>query len=230
MRSKPRAFTLIELLVVIAIIAILAAILFPVFAQAREKARAANCQSNLKQLGIGLMNYLSAWDDTYVRGWYDDKAAEARGDYPHWQYKISSYIGERKDWGQQSSIRTCPSAVKDSAWTYSYNTNLAPNTGDEHTLSELVHPSETIAFGDATQVGAWGWGASATFNGIATQKDEAAGKNDRDPDVDNTDARKVRYRHNGGACFGFADGHVKWMKRGSVKDDNWIAVQGQTRP
>jgi prepilin-type N-terminal cleavage/methylation domain-containing protein len=64
MRKRP-AFTLIELLVVIAIIAILAAILFPVFAQAREKARQATCLSNMKQIGVGVMMYVQDWDETY---------------------------------------------------------------------------------------------------------------------------------------------------------------------
>src|SRR5262245_43773472 len=64
MRSR-RAFTLIELLVVIAIIAILAAILFPVFAQAREKARQTTCLSNLKQLGMGMMQYTQDYDENY---------------------------------------------------------------------------------------------------------------------------------------------------------------------
>ena len=62
---KRRGFTLIELLVVIAIIAILAAILFPVFAQAREKARQTACLSNLKQVGTGLQMYSQDYDEAY---------------------------------------------------------------------------------------------------------------------------------------------------------------------
>lgn len=64
-RSAKRGFTLIELLVVIAIIAILAAILFPVFAQARAKARQASCISNTKQLGLATLQYVQDYDETY---------------------------------------------------------------------------------------------------------------------------------------------------------------------
>jgi len=67
--SRRSGFTLIELLVVIAIIAILAAILFPVFASARDKARQASCASNLKQLGLGLIQYTSDYDDTMPMNW-----------------------------------------------------------------------------------------------------------------------------------------------------------------
>src|SRR5471030_203059 len=61
--SRKSGFTLIELLVVIAIIAILAAILFPVFARARENARRASCQSNLKQIGLGILQYTQDYDE-----------------------------------------------------------------------------------------------------------------------------------------------------------------------
>ena len=69
---RSSGFTLIELLVVIAIIAILAAILFPVFSRAREKARSAACQSNLKQLALAMRMYTNDWDERYIRyapGW-----------------------------------------------------------------------------------------------------------------------------------------------------------------
>src|SRR5689334_16037020 len=69
MKRSTHAFTLIELLVVIAIIAILAAILFPVFAQAREKARAISCVSNLKQMGLAAIMYAQDYDETYPGEW-----------------------------------------------------------------------------------------------------------------------------------------------------------------
>lgn len=69
--QKRKAFTLIELLVVIAIIAILAAILFPVFARARENARRSSCLSNLKQIGLGAMMYIQDYDERYPQAyWY----------------------------------------------------------------------------------------------------------------------------------------------------------------
>ena len=64
-QQKYSGFTLIELLIVIAIVAILAAILFPAFARARENARRASCQSNLKQIGLGLAQYIQDYDERY---------------------------------------------------------------------------------------------------------------------------------------------------------------------
>lgn len=86
MRKEVKAFTLIELLVVIAIIAILAAILFPVFAQAREKARAITCISNLKQLGLAVAQYNQDYDDTMPNG------CNPWGEETGWAWQIYPYV------------------------------------------------------------------------------------------------------------------------------------------
>jgi len=98
-RSKKSGFTLIELLVVIAIIAILAAILFPVFAQARAAARKTACLSNMKQIGLGLGMYVQDHDETfpmrYLDGWpYDatSKPVFEDGVLVSWKNSISPYI------------------------------------------------------------------------------------------------------------------------------------------
>lgn len=79
LNHRRKAFTLIELLVVIAIIAILAAILFPVFARARENARRASCQSNVKQIGIGLLQYIQDFDETLPKNSYGPSAVDIYG-------------------------------------------------------------------------------------------------------------------------------------------------------
>src|SRR5262249_24107349 len=88
-RPAGRGFTLIELLVVIAIIAILAAILFPVFAQAREKARAISCLSDLKQLGLGWMMYTQDYDGTYPM---TAQCCTTNGSQTYWLENIDPYI------------------------------------------------------------------------------------------------------------------------------------------
>src|SRR5260221_8538249 len=88
---KRHGFTLIELLVVIAIIAILAAILFPVFAQAREKARAISCLSNCKQIGLATMMYIQDYDETYPLGYtWDENGGEWGGTM--WTISLQPYI------------------------------------------------------------------------------------------------------------------------------------------
>ena len=82
MYSKRRGFTLIELLVVIAIIAILAAILFPVFARAKAKARQITCLSNVKQIAVSVMMYMSDWDDIYPRAEINHRGAPYGPQYP----------------------------------------------------------------------------------------------------------------------------------------------------
>ena len=99
---KKSAFTLIELLVVIAIIAILAAILFPVFARARENARRASCQSNLKQIGLGFQQYAQDYD-----GWTPGSGVYPRpGVYHSWPTVIYPYI-------KSEQLFACPSGEED---------------------------------------------------------------------------------------------------------------------
>jgi prepilin-type N-terminal cleavage/methylation domain-containing protein/prepilin-type processing-associated H-X9-DG protein len=88
--SRLAAFTLIELLVVIAIIAILAAILFPVFAQAREKARQTACLSNTKQIGLAMLQYVSDYDETFPPGRYYDNSVPGNTAFA-WDNYIESY-------------------------------------------------------------------------------------------------------------------------------------------
>jgi len=97
-RGRASAFTLIELLVVIAIIAILAAILFPVFAQAREEARKTSCLSNTKQLALGCIMYVQDYDETLVMGWNWTAPGELRDNgavyraWTSWTLAIQPYI------------------------------------------------------------------------------------------------------------------------------------------
>lgn len=98
-RGEPNsAFTLIELLVVIAIIAILAAILFPVFAQAREQARKTSCLSNQKQLGLGCLMYSQDYDEVLVMGWNDTAPGVLRDDgtvyrtWTPWTKNVQPYV------------------------------------------------------------------------------------------------------------------------------------------
>ena len=114
--SPRRGFTLIELLVVIAIIAILAAILFPVFARARENARRSSCQSNLKQIGIGLAQYTQDYDEKFpgADGWYRVPVANpiAGGPVATWDLVIQPYV-------KSMQILTCPSDSASKVWTLS---------------------------------------------------------------------------------------------------------------
>jgi len=131
-KSKSRGFTLIELLVVIAIIAILAAILFPVFAQARESARKASCLSNNKQLGLGIMMYVQDYDEMYpCNSWDTPPLGTTETDsrdpkFPaafNWMFKVQPYIKNRQ-------ILVCPSDANPKHWSTGYD-NANPASCDD---------------------------------------------------------------------------------------------------
>src|SRR5665213_3332533 len=101
MNYRNRAFTLIELLVVIAIIAILAAILFPVFAAAREKARQTTCASNEKQLGLAFLQYAQDYDECFTYGMTETLHTQGTHVGQGWASTIYPYV-------KSTGVYTCP--------------------------------------------------------------------------------------------------------------------------
>ncbi|MGI5818574.1 MAG: prepilin-type N-terminal cleavage/methylation domain-containing protein [Armatimonadota bacterium] len=181
-------FTLIELLVVIAIIAILAAILFPVFARAREKARQANCQSNLKQIGLAFEMYVQDYDEMYPM------TAMQASPYANYSYEtLHPYLMNDQIW-------YCPSADDR---RYAPNRRLVglappPNSTDSTFLkkSQIMFPTQKILAGDTGR--AW-----YIYNHTQTDPDSPARTYGLYP------------WHNGQANVVFADGHVKsvnWLE------------------
>ena len=131
-KKHKKAFTLIELLVVIAIIAILAAILFPVFARARENARRASCMSNLKQLGLGVMMYVQDYDEKYPfslmrsNGTLSPSGTGFGTSYWIWYQTLQPYT-------KSFQVAVCPSGNPSDAATpysghYGANTLVMPDT------------------------------------------------------------------------------------------------------
>ncbi|GAB4453281.1 MAG: hypothetical protein OHK0029_05800 [Armatimonadaceae bacterium] len=158
-RRKSTAFTLIELLVVIAIIAILAAILFPVFAQAREKGRAVTCLSNMRQVGLGVAQYVQDYDETFPMGQY---YVNNQTEQVMWSDNIQPYV---KSGVQDANGRTvghgglysCPThRAPFQSFHFASSIDLMPDgascpwqngtMNDVARLVEVDNPSEKIGF------------------------------------------------------------------------------------
>lgn len=205
-----RGFTLIELLVVIAIIAILSAILFPVFAQAREKARQTSCLSNQKQILLGLIQYGQDYDETnpYVYGF---------GSSPSWVTLIGPYTKNKQ-------IFACPSDTYDKgndekdnnsnvlghpAIPVSYSMNLI--WGDwvgqfsfsGSVLSAITSPATTIAIAER-------WNGYHMYDVSWAADVSCATRGEFLPD--GSKGLFSALGHNGGSNYGFADGHAKWLR------------------
>ncbi|NLO05374.1 MAG: DUF1559 domain-containing protein [candidate division WS1 bacterium] len=202
MRGTSRGFTLIELLVVIAIIAILAAILFPVFARAREKARQTSCLSNLKQLSLSMLMYVQDYDERFTVSSWGSSTFYNSGSR-RWFQAIAPYVNN-------DQIMVCPSVPNQKTESpsgsgyfyggYGYNgygTNNGNGLGYRHeystggsagsqrpiTLSQVEQPSSMIMLGEP---------------------------NNTTPSLRAYGSYLPTDRHNGGSNIAHVDGHAKW--------------------
>jgi prepilin-type N-terminal cleavage/methylation domain-containing protein/prepilin-type processing-associated H-X9-DG protein len=187
---KRSGFTLIELLVVIAIIAILAAILFPVFAKAREKARQASCLSNIKQLALAWLSYSQDYDECLPPQYWDSR---------YWAIIITPYL-------KNTQLLLCPSDRTFNATSgvgyyggntyglqyYPYGSSANTHNGGV-ALGQIASPSEVFMLGDID-------GASS---GICYPYDNL---------VAASGYGVPSKRHNEGCNWAFVDGHAKWRK------------------
>jgi prepilin-type N-terminal cleavage/methylation domain-containing protein len=197
MEKRPRmGFTLIELLVVIAIIAILAAILFPVFARAREQARKSTCQSNMKNIVLGFQMYCQDYDETTLPQIYTDytwTGLDKNGKV--YEAPLYPYLKNKQ-------INPCPS--DSSSWqktggkfptSYAWSWKLGTTPKQAVTLASITYPAQVVAFNEiwAFHMGKYGQCQD--------------GKNANDPAW-----RCLGLFTGNEAMLGFVDGHVKYTR------------------
>jgi prepilin-type N-terminal cleavage/methylation domain-containing protein/prepilin-type processing-associated H-X9-DG protein len=245
-RRSRNAFTLIELLVVIAIIAILSAILFPVFGRARERARQSSCLSNTNQMGKALLMYLQDYDDKFHDANNLDGGSATRPEpasngfgpktnmnpYDNWPWFYGPYV-------KSIQIFDCPTSPDDvSTMTFpQWNDGIAENGGDNNdgnygynydgltrdvgtlsrTVGELEFPAEVFVFMDS--------GDPAPVTGSNTYANllEALDMNLTGTNAWREYTKEGAFRHFGRANITFADGHaksVKWVDILTRKGDN----------
>jgi prepilin-type N-terminal cleavage/methylation domain-containing protein/prepilin-type processing-associated H-X9-DG protein len=209
--QKKRAFTLIELLVVIAIIAILAAILFPVFARAKEAAKKAACSSNLRQIGMAWEMYNSDHDDTLMR------VRTVSGNVSY--YWFGSYDGttliEQEGllypYTNSKQLQACPASgnlIRRATGLTGYGYNYAyfspssyepPNYSETPIpvkFSQIANPAETVAFGDCARINNWDYATPTLESSVYLEPPSS-------------DYPNFHGRHNGMGVVLWADGHTK---------------------
>ncbi|MDD3493695.1 MAG: prepilin-type N-terminal cleavage/methylation domain-containing protein [Candidatus Thermoplasmatota archaeon] len=201
--NRRKGFTLIELLVVIAIIAILAAILFPVFARAREKARQASCLSNIKQVMVGVLMYVQDNDGQFP------SRTEANPGYVYLQHQVEPYIKNRQ-------LMFCPaqrggwSGAKGPVYNHCWDTWGSGYIGTDSTFSK---PAEAVYLNEAWTC------APDTIAPWAQYWMVANCYGPRSCTPQGQPAPSVDLPHNGGSNFAYMDGHAKWLPWGQF--DTW---------
>ncbi len=227
-------FTLIELLVVIAIIAILAAILFPVFAQAREKARGASCLSNTKQIGLAIMMYAQDYDETYFNQNWPGGCDQAETGYWTWQpgQTPQHYATMLYPYVKNGGIFDCPS-YNGTTYTASLALWQCGDPLKRRIVDHVEYGINELILGTATPTAMAQLESPANI-GLLIDNSYVFGG----PSVClNLDRQKKRYwvdaetsvswggdvswwsgkpRHNGGMNFVFGDGHSKWNRASGV--------------
>lgn len=245
--SSPRSagFTLIELLIVIAIIAILAAILFPVFAQAREKGRQAACVANLRQMSTAWLMYSQDYDEAVIP-WTVSGSTNSDGFI--WDRLIQPYQ-------KNEGVLRCPSASESYA-TYTYNANvggIAPTPC--RSVASLVNVAQTPVIAESgggekftdpvNNIPGWSWSFICpdgdnlwqargikyiTIGPDGMPTGEKRWNNGGGFSAERNKAGTVQAnKHNDGANYVFADGHAKWHHFEMVKDKTGKLIVGPPR-
>jgi len=212
-----RGFTLIELLVVIAIIAILAAILFPVFARAREKARQASCQSNLKQLALAALMYAQDYDEVnlaYLRGYTHTGQTGNALAYSSWAEQIEPYAKNWQMFKCPSNAAYGPAFVNccsrtSEMWGYAICGFSYP--GKQYLMGGVAMaviqvPAETVWI---TEYQGPGTGCEFVYPGVYAWGIAPASY--AEPCLGG------RVNHNDGSNYAYYDGHVKWMNQTAIR-------------
>jgi prepilin-type N-terminal cleavage/methylation domain-containing protein len=220
--ANRRAFTLIELLVVIAIIAILAAILFPVFGRARENARRTSCLSNMKQLGLGLMQYMQDFDDVYPM--------HAPSSVEYWPQTIQPYL-------KSFQIFNCPSRPGEGftgstvsagrtgyGMNYWLNSYYYPNIASKGlAMAAISRPAETVWIAEINGLPDAGPGSALqvypSYYGFTAPTNTEYGFQ-----VTPEPRSRLAKRHFDGTTIVWGDGHAKWMRRDVMEADTGNTV------